>query len=462
VRDDPVGQAGLGALGQLGLLVGPLLSMIDSSVVNVAVSDIGRDLHAGLRSVSWVVSGYLLALAGGLAATSYLAKRFGTLRIYRLSLIGFLVASAACALAPTIGILILARCAQGLFGAPLVPLAMNMLLGRGNGDRQLPAAAAMLFFLAPALGPSLGGGLIATGGWRLIFLINVPIGLLGLAGMRRICPASVLAPEARTRLDPVGLILLAGGMVCALYAATQGSELGSASVGTILPLTAGLALLLGYVGWERYHDQPAVGLALLRHPQSRVALGLAVLSAVVTFATIFLLPVFAQSVQRHSALATGLALLPQGVLTGLGTALGQHLHNRVATRTMVVAGFLVLTVSSACLLLLTAQTPLWLTALILSGRGLAIGLVISPLLSAMLQPLTDAQLADANTLFNIVQRLGGSIGVGLIGSLLASRAMIAGGLRAFHEVAVVLAGLAALAAVLSLKLAPTRQPASRS
>lgn len=339
---------------------------------------------------------------------------------------------------------------------------MNMLLGRGNGDRQLPAAATMLFFLAPALGPSLGGGLIATGGWRLIFLINVPIGLLGLAGMRRIRPATVLAPEARTRLDPVGLFLLAGGMISALYAATQGSELGWASVGTILPLTAGLALLLGYVGWERYHDQPAVGLALLRHPQSRVALGLVVLSAVVTFATIFLLPVFAESVQRHSALATGLALLPQGVITGLGTALGQHLHNRVATRTMVVTGFLVLTVGSACLLLLTAQTSLWWTALILSGRGLAIGMVISPLLSAMLQPLTDAQLADANTLFHIVQRLGGSIGVGLIGSLLASRAMIVGGLSAFHEVALVLAGLAALATVLSLKLAPTRQPASRS
>src|SRR6266511_5609031 len=113
----------LTGLMQLGLLAGPLLSMVDSSIVNVATPDIARELHAALPTTQWVVSGYLLALAAGLAATSYLARRYRTMRVYGAALTGFLIASAACAAAPGIAVLIAARATQGLLGAPLVPLA---------------------------------------------------------------------------------------------------------------------------------------------------------------------------------------------------------------------------------------------------------------------------------------------------------------------------------------------------
>jgi MFS family permease len=108
----------VGGLAQLGLMIGPLLTMVDSSIVNVAVADTARELHARLDRVQWVVSGYLLALAAGLAASAFLARRFGTLRVYRASLIGFIVASAACAATPNVSVLIAARAVQGLVGAP--------------------------------------------------------------------------------------------------------------------------------------------------------------------------------------------------------------------------------------------------------------------------------------------------------------------------------------------------------
>ena len=138
--------AGLGVLAQYGLLAGPLLSMLDASIISVAVAPIARQLHAPLSQVGWAVSGYLLALGVGLAATSWLARRFGTLHVYTASVIGFTTASACCAAAPDARLLIAARLAQGLAGAPLVPLAMSMLLGGSGGARRISPVAGMLLF----------------------------------------------------------------------------------------------------------------------------------------------------------------------------------------------------------------------------------------------------------------------------------------------------------------------------
>ncbi|GAA3290124.1 MDR family MFS transporter [Dactylosporangium vinaceum] len=441
----------LTGLMQLGLMAGPLLSMIDSSIVNVAVPDIAAELHTGLGGAQWVVSGYLLALAAGLTTTSYLARRFGTMRVYSAALACFIAASAACALAPGIGTLVAARALQGCTGAPLVPLAMSVLLGRGAA-RRIPVTAGLLFFLAPAIGPSFGGLLIAAGGWRWIFLVNLPIGLLALAGVRRL-PAGTAPPaDGHARPDPVGLGLLSAGLVAALYGAGRATSAGWGDRLAVATLAAGAVLLAAYVLWARRTAEPAVDLTLLRHGRAALALGLSVLSSVVAFAAVFLLPVFTESVQHHTALATGVALLPQGLITGVGAAAGQRLAGRFGVRPLVCAGFVLLAAATAGLLFVSAGTPLWATALILSGRAAAIGFGVTPLLSVMLEPLAATQLADGNTLFNIAQRLGGSLGVGVLGSLLAARAVSVGPIAGFHEIGLILSGLALLAALLALPL----------
>jgi len=199
----------LGPLAQYALLAGPLLSMLDSSIVNVAVEPIARELHAGLTTVQWTVSGYLLALGAGLAGTAYLARRFGTLPVYRVSVIAFTVTSALCALAPDARVLIAARVAQGLVAAPLVPLAMSMLLG-GRGARSISPLAGLMLFLGPALGPTVGGALIGAAGWRSIFLVNVPVGALAALAVRSVPAALAPGRTPGARFDLPGLILLAG------------------------------------------------------------------------------------------------------------------------------------------------------------------------------------------------------------------------------------------------------------
>jgi EmrB/QacA subfamily drug resistance transporter len=450
---------------QYALLAGPLLSMLDSSIVNVAVEPIARELRASLTVVQWTVSGYLLALGAGLAGTAFLARRFGTLPVYRASVIAFTAASALCALAPGAGVLVGARIIQGLVAAPLVPLAMSMLLGRDAGgvqrSRAISPVAGIMLFLGPALGPTVGGALIGAVGWRGIFLINVPLGVLAAVAVRYVPAAMAPGRRPGARFDLPGLILLAAGLTGLLLGASQGASAGWTAPATWVPLVSGAALTACYAGWAARRDQPALDLSLARQRTPALSMGLCALASVVTWAAVFLLPVFVQSVQGRSALAAGLAMAPQGLITGLSTALAPRWLTGLTVRVTVLAGFAVLALATLGLLLITAATPLWLIAAILAGRSVAIGLVITPLLQALVQPLRPDQLGDANTLFNTWQRIAGSFGIGLVAALYATRARTLGPVAALHTAGLVLVAIAVAGALGALALPAARNTAMR-
>jgi EmrB/QacA subfamily drug resistance transporter len=436
---------------QYALLAGPLLSMLDSSIMNVAVEPIARELHASLTTVQWAVSGYLLALGTGLAGTAYLARRFGTLPVYRVSVIAFTLASAMCAAAPSAGVLVGARVVQGLVAAPLVPLAMSMLLGGSGSARSVSPLAGIMLFLGPALGPTVGGALIGAGGWRTIFLINVPLGAAAAVAVRYVPAAAAPGPIPGTRFDLPGLFLLAAGLTGLLLGASQSAAAGWTAAAWA-PLAAGVVLLAGYVRWVAIIDQPALDLSLARQRTPALSMGLCALASVAIWAAVFLLPVFVQSVQGRTALAAGLAMAPQGLLTGLSTAFAPKLLARLTVRVTVLCGFALLGVASLGLLIIGARTPLWVIAVILACRAVSIGLIISPLLQALTDPLQPEQLGDANTLFNAWQRVAGSFGIGLVASLYAAQARLHGPVAALHVVGAVIAALclAGLLAALAL------------
>ena len=322
--------------------------------------------------------------------------------------------------------------------------------------------AGLLLFLGPALGPTVGGALIAAAGWRAIFLVNVP-GLLAAVAVRAV-PAA-LAPERQpgARFDLPGLILLAAGLTGLLLGASQGASAGWSAPACWLPLAAGAALTAGYAAWARRcterREQPVLDLTLARRRGPVLSMGLCALASVVTWAAVFLLPVFVQTAQGRSALVAGLALAPQGLITGLSTALAPRWLSRLTVRVTVLAGFAVLAVASLGLLLITAATPLWLIALILAVRSVSVGLVINPLLQALLQPLRPDQLGDASTLFNAWQRIAGSFGIGLVAALYATQARTAGPAAALHAAGLVLVVIAAAGALGALALPAARNTA---
>jgi EmrB/QacA subfamily drug resistance transporter len=441
----------LSPLALLALLAGPLLSMVDGNVVNVAVPDIVRELHSTLTTVQWVVSGYLLALAATLPATSWLAKRFGTTRVYAVSLAAFTVASLACSVAVNVPELIAFRIVQGVAAAPLVPLAMNLIFGTGTDRDRFPVSAGLVLFLGPALGPTVGGLLVTAWRWPLIFLVNVPIGIAALAAVPSLRRHGITSTADRTaRFDPLGLALLSAGLTLALYGTSQGPAHGWLSARSLPYWLAGVVLVAGYTGWALRRPHPAVDLRLLRRGQSALAVWLCVLTSVALFSVLFLLPILVQDLQRHGALASGLVLLPQGIVMGLSTRLG-------GSRAGILLGLAAIVATTALLLLVTVDTPLWVTALILAGRGLGLGLVIQPLLTGLVEGLPPAELADANTLFNVGQRLGGSVGVSLLATYFSLRAAARGSaLAGFHDTIAIAVGVGVVALLFALLLRPAR------
>jgi predicted MFS family arabinose efflux permease len=274
----------------------------------------------------------------------------------------------------------------------------------------------------------------------MIVLINVPLGAAAAVAVRFVPAATAPGRIPGTRFDLPGLLLLAAGLTGLLLGASQ-SAAGGWTAAAWTPLVAGAVLLAGYVRWVANIDQPALDLSLARQRTPALAMGLCALASVATWAAVFLLPVFVQSVQGRTAFAAGLAMAPQGLLTGLSTAFAPKLLARLTVRVTVLCGFGLLGAASLGLLIIGAHTSLWVIAAILACRAVSIGLIISPLLQALTDPLQPEQLGDANTLFNAWQRVAGSFGIGLVASLYAAQTRLHGPVAALHVVGVVIAAL---------------------
>ena len=450
---NPTVQPRMSRAATFGLMAGPLMSMLDSSVVNVATADIASTTGRPVNDIQWVVSGYLLALAVGLCLTPYLTRRLGALRLYRWSLLAFTLTSAACALTSQLEPLIAFRALQGLAGAPLAPIAMSIFLGDAEHRRDVPAVVGIALFAAPALGPTLGGWLIAAGGWPWVFWINVPIGLAAVVAAR-VVPIGSDAPPEPARFDLAGLLLLGPGLVALLWAAERGPQVGWADLATLLPLAAGLILFGGYLVHARRRWQPLIDLRPMARPQNALALVLTALATIVSVGALFLIPLFAQQVQGHSPQAVGIVLLPAGILTGVGAAVSASVVRRFGLRPTLLVSFAALAASTAPLLLVDAGTPLWLFAVVMTGRAAAIGLVTTPLLQAISERVVAAEVADANTTFNIAQRVTASFGIAWLATVFASGSKLGDPVGGLHDAAIAMTVLAAICFVLGWAVRP--------
>jgi MFS family permease len=270
--------------------------------------------------------------------------------------------------------------------------------------------------------PVLGGALIHWGGWPWIFLVNLPVGLLALAGAWRI--PEDLPPGAvsqRHPFDVAGFLGLGCGLALLTYASSEGVQRGWLSQAAWPFWAAGALLLAAYAIWAKRAPHPIVDTGPVRSRQQVLAMALVALVSVVTFALIVLVPTYLEEFLGQTALTAGLVLVPQGITTGLGAVLGNFLPTRLGVRSTILLGMAVLTASTLGMLLSGASTPDWLPALLLSGRGFAIGLVIQPLLNRLIGELPSEQVSDGNTLFNIVDRIAGSVGISLLITLFQLR-----------------------------------------
>ena len=315
--------------------------ILDTTIINIALQSLRRDLHMTLGGVQWVVTGYLLAIAVVIPLTGWAARRMGTKRLFLLSLALFTLGSALCGLSRSPWELILFRVVQGLGGGAIVPVG-QMILVRAAGPANLPrvmAAYGVPTILAPVFGPTLGGLLLANASWRWIFYINVPIGVLALiAGMRKL-PAE--RPQEAGPFDLPGLALIASGLVGLTYGLSEVGLPGDGLTHVAIPVIGGVVLVVAFVVRALRMKRPLLNMRLYTNKIFAAASLTTFLLSSVLIGAAILMPLYYQTIRNLSTLTTGLLVAPRGVGATLGTWASRRLMERLGTGATTGLGVLI-------------------------------------------------------------------------------------------------------------------------
>ena len=403
------------------VILGAIMSVLDTTIVNVALNDLSSDLNTSLSGIQWVITGYLLSLAAVIPITGWATRRFSARRLYLIALVVFTGGSALCGLAQTSQELIAFRVIQGVGGGMLTPIG-QMILVKAAGPRNMSKVMSLIgvpIVLAPVFGPTLGGLLLQTVGWQWIFMVNVPVGILTLVLALRLLPHDEAGTTEAGKLDVIGLVLAAAGVVGLTYGLSESENAGSLiSTSVLVPALVGIALLGVFVLRSQRVERPLLDLSLFRNTAFRAASIVTFCLGAALFGAMILIPLYFQTVLGDSALKTGLLLIPQGIGGGLGMAASGRMTDRFgAGRTSLVGG-LVMAVATIPFVLVTNTTPYGLIGAAMIVRGVGVGLAIMPAMTAAFSVLTREQISDATPQLTVLQRVGGSLGTAIIAVIL--------------------------------------------
>ncbi|RBP00949.1 EmrB/QacA subfamily drug resistance transporter [Roseiarcus fermentans] len=392
------------------VMIGASLSFLDSTVVNVAVHTLSVDLHAGLGTVQWVVTAYLLALAAVVPLTGWAARRFGAARLYVAALAVFTVGSALCACSQSVGMLIASRALQGVGGGAIMPVG-TMIWTAQSSKAQIGRVMSLIaapMVLAPTLGPTIGGLLIQYIDWRAIFWLNVPFGVVGVVLALRLLPRGKGGDGGR--LDVTGLILACAGTVGITYGLAELGAAAGLDTAAIVALLVGLAALVGFVVHALRAKRPLLDLGLYASRAFTAASIATFALGAAMYAGMILTPLYFQIVRGEDVILAGLLVAP----VGLGALLAAPFTDRYGAGITAFTGAVLQVVSTIPFVFLTATTPYTLLCLVMVIRGAGFTLSITPVMAAAYRALPPNRIPDATPQLNILQRVGGAIGTAVL------------------------------------------------
>jgi EmrB/QacA subfamily drug resistance transporter len=402
-----------------------IMTILDTTVVNVAQRTFISDFHSTQAVVAWTATGYTLALAAVIPLTGWAADRFGTKRLFIGSIVLFTAGSLLCAMADDISQLIAFRVIQGLGGGMLMPLTFTILT-REAGPRRLGRLMAVLgipMLLGPVGGPILGGWLIDAHGWKWIFLINVPIGVLSIVLASLIFAKD--RPSSAEPFDFVGMLLLSPGLAAFLYGVSSLPEYGSVTNDHVwMPVVIGVGFVACFV-WHalRRAAHPLIDLRLFADRVMAIANAAMLVFAAAFFGAILLLPSYFQQVFHQTPLQSAIHIIPQGLGAMVTMPIAGRLMDRQGPGKIVMVG-----ITLMCVGMGTFAYGAWHQAAyfpVLAGGlavfGLGMGCTMMPLSGAAVQTLRAEQVARGSTLINVNQRVAGSIGTAVMSVILTSQ-----------------------------------------
>jgi EmrB/QacA subfamily drug resistance transporter len=393
--------------------IGTFMSILDSTIINVALPDILHDFNVDLDNGQYVLTVDLLFLAIVIPLSGFLADRVGMKRLFMLTLTGFTLSSALCGLAWDLPSLIAFRAIQGLSGGMMQPLSMAIVystitpLERGR----FMALLGLPQLLAPILGPTVGGYIVEYASWRYIFLINLPIGIANLGLAQLLLPH--FARKEDSRLDFRGFILAALAFPLLLLGLSEGADNGWTPV-HLMMILGGALFLAAFIKVELMEDQPLFKLQLFQSDVFRIAMLMMFVLQISLYGIQYLLPLFLQEARGLSASQTGLILLPGGVASFISMNIGGRLYNNLGPRPLSLVGSGVLFLGTLAMAQMTANTSPLEIAGLSCIRGIALGLCFIPVQTAAYNTVSREDMPRATALTQVAMRLFGSVSTALI------------------------------------------------
>ncbi|MEV4577338.1 DHA2 family efflux MFS transporter permease subunit [Nonomuraea jabiensis] len=434
-------------LGMIGvILLGGLLGILNSTMAAVAIDTLAATFDTSLSTIGWTSTGFLLAVTATIPFTTWAVDRLGGKRLWLAGLALFLAGSLGAGVAWDVGALIVFRVVQG-FGAGLLDPLVLILLARAAGPRRAGRVMGLMgvvLSLGPVLGPIAGGAVLAGLSWRWMFLLSVPFGLVALLLALRVIPADEPSAGSPARLDVVGLALLGPGFAAVVLALSQTAEQGAFTAWqALLPLGAGLLLLLGYAvhalraarhapdtpGDRR--TPPLIDLRLFTSRGFTASVAIMGLGGLALFAALFALPLYYQQAHGHGVLAAGLLMAPLGLGGALAMPLAGRLSDRVGARGLAIGGALVAGVSALAFTRIGADTPEIWPALAAFTIGLGSGCFSAPTMGSLYRALPPSMVAQGSSVLYMLNQLGAALGVAVVTLILqTTRDVITG----FHGI----------------------------
>lgn len=403
--------------------LGFVVVLLDVSVVNVALEALRREFGADVSGLQWVLNAYTLVFAALLLTSGALGDRFGARRIFVSGLVVFTLASVACGLAPNLYALVAARVVQGLGAALLVPNSLSMLQQAFPDRAQRSRAVGWwgaIGGVSLAAGPVLGGLLIAHSGWRSIFLINLPVGLIGLfLALRHAAPGS---PGHRRSLDLPGQVAIVSALAALTVALTEAGRLGWQHPGVQGGLLLALIAAIGFVRIEARSPAPMLPLALFRIPTFTVASLAGVSVNFAYYGLIFVFSLFFQIEQQLSPQQTGLAFLPLTIVLMVVNVIAGRLITRIGARRLMALGLALAACGYLMLLPVRIDGPYWklVVPMLLAASGVA--LTVPTMTNATLSSVDASRAGIASGVLNSARQVGGMLGVAVFGYLVRDTA----------------------------------------
>ena len=410
----------LAALALSCLVVG-----LDVTVLNLALPTLSAALHASTSALQWFVVAYSLVFAAMLLPAGLLGDRFGRKRLLLMALGLFGLASLGCAFAPSSAALIGARAVLGLGAAFLIPLSMAVIpviFSEGERPKAIAIWVACNAISFP-IGPILGGWLLKNFWWGSVFLINVPVVLVALVAVAVLLPES--HSQVRRRLDLGGAAISGIGLAGLIYGVIEAGDRGWGSTAALVPLAAGLLLLGVFVLWERrvtrsQSGRPIVDPTLFLSPSFTWGAVLATIVSFAMFGLLFAAPQYFQAVLGTDPLGSGLRLLP--VIGGLfvGSQVAERIAHRAGAKVPVATGFVLLAAGLILAALTSVSSGYWFAAIWISVTGLGLGFALPTAMDAAMGALSTERSGAGSALIMTLRQVGGTIGVAILGTILAS------------------------------------------